>query len=80
MHATLQPALSVGRLVGWLVGRSVTLYLFHDFYSWTSLVLHKWSSDLKYGPCPPCFHREKGKKQDRINGNPVVDGWAGAVR
>ena len=28
VHATLQPALSVGRLVGWSVGRSVTLYFF----------------------------------------------------
>ena len=36
VHATLQPALSVGRLVGWsvgrLVGRSVTLYFFLWFY------------------------------------------------
>ena len=32
MHATLQPALSVGRFVGWLVGRSVTLYFFYDFF------------------------------------------------
>ena len=31
VHATLQPALSVSRLVGWLVGRSVTLYFFYDF-------------------------------------------------
>ena len=39
----------VGRSVGW----SVTLYFFYDFYFWTSLLLPKWSSDLKYGPCPP---------------------------
>ena len=36
VHATLQPALSVGRsvgrLVGWSVGRSVTLYFFLWFY------------------------------------------------
>ena len=32
VHATLQPALSVGRSVGWLVGRSVTLYFFLWFY------------------------------------------------
>ena len=52
VHATLHPALSVGWLVGW----SVTLYFFYDFYFWTSLLLPKWSSDLKYGPCPPtCF-------------------------
>ena len=53
MHATLQPALSVGRSVGWLVGWSVTLYFFYDFISLTSLLLPKWSGDLKYGPCPP---------------------------
>ena len=35
--------------VHWLV----TLYFIYDFYIWTSLLLHKWSSDLKYGPCPP---------------------------
>ena len=44
---------SVGRLVGWLVGRLVTLYFFYDFISLTSLLLPKWSGDLKYGPCPP---------------------------
>ena len=53
VHATLQPALSVGRSVGRLVGRSVTLYFFYDFISLTSLLLPKWSGDLKYGPCPP---------------------------
>ena len=26
---------------------------FCDFYFLTSLLLPKWSSDLKYGPCPP---------------------------
>ena len=30
-----------------------TLYFFYDFISLTSLLLPKWSSDLKYGPCPP---------------------------
>ena len=49
VHATLQPAFSVGRLVG----PSVTLYFFYDFISLTSLLLPKWSDDLKYGPCPP---------------------------
>ena len=49
MHATLQPALSVGRSVGW----SVTLYFLNDFITLTSLLLPKWSGDLKYGPCPP---------------------------
>ena len=50
VHATLHPALSVGWSVGWLVGHTL---LFYDFYFWTSLLLPKWSSDLKYGPCPP---------------------------
>ena len=35
------------------VGRSVSLVLLHDFISLTSLLLPKWSIDLKYGPCPP---------------------------
>ena len=48
VHATLQPALSVG----WLVGRSHFTF-FYDFISWTSLLLPTLSSDLKYGPCPP---------------------------
>ena len=43
----------VGQLVCLSVGWSVTLYFFYDFYFWTSLLLPKWSSDLKYGPCPP---------------------------
>ena len=30
-----------------------TLLFFYDFYFWTSLLLPKWSSDLKYGPYPP---------------------------
>ena len=40
--------------VHWLV----TLYFIYDFYIWTSLLPPKWSSDLKYGPCPPAcnFH------------------------
>ena len=37
VHATLHP-----------VCLSVTLYFFYDFYFWTSLLLPKWSSDLKY--------------------------------
>ena len=39
----------VRRLVGWFV----TFYFFYDFYFLTSLLLPKWSGDLKYGPCPP---------------------------
>ena len=46
VHATLHLALSVG----WFV----TLYFFfYDFYFWTSLLWLIWSSDFKYGPCPP---------------------------
>ena len=55
-YATLHPALSVGQSVCWSVGRSVTFYFFYffyEFYFWTSLLLPKWSGDLKYGPCPP---------------------------
>ena len=44
---------STPRFVGRSVGRSVTLYFCYDFYFWTSPLLPKWSSDLKYGPCPP---------------------------
>ena len=49
VHAALHPALSVGRSVG----LSVTLYFFYGFYFRTSLLLPKWSSDLKYGRCLP---------------------------
>ena len=45
VRATLQPVLSVGR--------SVTFYFFYDFISLALQLLPKWSSDLKYGPCPP---------------------------
>ena len=38
--------------VGRLVGRSHFTF-FYDFISLTSLLLPKWSGDLKYGPCPP---------------------------
>ena len=48
VHATLQTALSVGRSVG----RSHFTF-FYDFISLTSLLLPKWSDDLKNGPCPP---------------------------
>ena len=44
VHATLQPALSVGR--------SVTFYFFYDFNFLTPQLLPKWSIELKYGPCP----------------------------
>ena len=42
--------------VGWSVGLSVCrshFTFFYDFISLTSRLLPKWSSDLKYGPCPP---------------------------
>ena len=41
---------SVRLSVHWLVGHT---FLFYDFYFWTLLLLPKWSSVLKYGPCPP---------------------------
>ena len=47
---------SVGWSVGRLVGRSVGwshFTFFYDLISLTSLLLPKWSGDLKYGPCPP---------------------------
>ena len=53
LYTPLCLSLTVGQSVGWLVGRSVTFYFFYDSYFWTSLLLPKWSSDLKYGPCPP---------------------------
>ena len=55
VHTILQPALSLGRSVGRLVGRSVghTLLFFYDFIFLTSLLLTKWSGDVKFGPCPP---------------------------
>ena len=40
-------------------------YFFYDFYSLTSLLLPKWSSDLKYGPCPPA--RDFGSRVSRRN-------------
>ena len=57
-YATLHPALSVhpsvSPCVGPSVGPSVTLYFFVFFLlSLASLLLSKWSSDLKYSPCPP---------------------------
>ena len=56
-YATLHPALSVRPSVGLSVRPSVcpsvTFYFFYGFYSLTSLLLHKWSSELKHGPCPP---------------------------
>ena len=49
-YATLHPALSVRRSGR----RTVTLHFFFWFLrSLASLLLPKWSSDLKYGPCPP---------------------------
>ena len=52
--------LSVGRSVGRSVDWSVTLYFFYDFISLTSLLLPKWSGDLKNGPCPPA--RDFGRR------------------
>ena len=43
----------VGRSVSLSVGWSVTFHFFYEFYFLTSLLLPKWSRDLKYGPCPP---------------------------
>ena len=43
----LHPALSVG----WLVSRSH--FILYGFYFWTSLLLPKWSGNLKNSPCPP---------------------------
>ena len=39
-------------MVGRSVGRSHFTF-FYDFISLTSLLLPKWSGDLKYGPYPP---------------------------
>ena len=44
VHAILQPALSV---------RRSRFPFFMILFFFTSLLLPKWSSDLKYGPCPP---------------------------
>ena len=38
---------------GWLV---------YVFYSVTSLLLPQWSSDLKYGPCPPARSTQHGNR------------------
>ena len=46
VHATLQLALSVG----WLVCHVLLFFMILFF---DPLLLPKWSSDLKYGPCPP---------------------------
>ena len=51
VNATLQPILSIHPSVGCLVSRSRRT-LFYDLISLTTLQLLKWSSDLKYGPCP----------------------------
>ena len=47
-----QSSLSVGRSVGPNVQTSHFTFFFY-FISLTSLLLPKWSGDLKYGPCPP---------------------------
>ena len=69
VHATLQPALSVGRSVGWSVGWSHFTF-FYDFISLTSLLLPKWSGDLKYCPCQPCdqtrrYHDRRNRRRRR---------------
>ena len=47
----------VGPLVSRSVGRSVgQILLFYVFYFLASLLLPKWSSDLKHGSCPPACH------------------------
>ena len=66
VHATLQPALSVRLSVGWSIGRSRFTF-FYDFISLTSLLLPKWSGDLKYDPCPPA--RDFGS---RVSGLVIV--------
>ena len=66
-RATVQPALSVGRSIGWSVGRSHFTF-FYDFISLTSLLLPKRSGDLKYGPCPPA--RDFGS---RVSGLVLLD-------
>ena len=48
MRATLQPTWFISRSVS----RLITFYFFLWFLSVTSLLLPKWSSDLKCGPCP----------------------------
>ena len=63
-YATLHPALSVGWSVGLSVGWSVTFYFFYEFYFRTSLLLPKWSGDLKYGPCPPA--RDFGSRESGL--------------
>ena len=52
MQRDSTPALSVGRSVGWLVGRSHFTFEY-VFCSLTILLLPKCSGELKYGPCPP---------------------------
>ena len=73
MHATLQPALSVGRLVG----RSVTLYLFYDFITLTSLLLPKWSGDLKSGLL---INAEKVTSHPHRTCSAVTDALLGMIR
>ena len=69
MDTTLHPALSICRSVGQSVSWS-HFTLSYDFYFWTSLHLPKWSSDLKYGPCPPA--RDLGS---RVSGLVFSRGW-----
>ena len=51
-HATLHPALSVRRSVRPSVRHTLLFFLFF-LRSLASLLLPKWSSDLKNSPCPP---------------------------
>ena len=49
-------------LVGWS-----HFTFFYDFISLTSLLLPKWSGDLKYGPCPPA--RDFGSRASALVSN-----------
>ena len=45
----------VGQSVSWSVGWLVIFYFFYEFFM-EPLLLPKWTSDLKYGSCPPSHH------------------------
>ena len=46
---------SVSQSVSWSVGWLVIFYFIYDFFM-EPLLLPKWTSDLKYGSCPPSHH------------------------
>ena len=64
------PTLSVRRSVR----PSVPLYFFWFLRSLASLLLPKWSSDLKYGPCPPA--RDRGSHVSGL----VTNKWELLIR